>query len=73
MRHSDNVSMSRRQRCPHCGGTLVYDPDEHEWRCLLCARTPGGAQRPWEPPRRGRQTHDAARKGSEGDEPETEE
>ncbi|MCX6020484.1 MAG: hypothetical protein NTZ05_01910 [Chloroflexi bacterium] len=35
--------------CPRgCGGNLLYDPDEAEWRCLLCARWWAGE--PGQPP-----------------------
>lgn len=28
-----------RLRCGHCGGNVVHEPLDHEYRCLHCARS----------------------------------
>lgn len=37
---TDSKKRYRLRSCPHCGGSLYWDEEEKEWRCLNCGRSP---------------------------------
>ncbi len=34
----EEAEMEEERRCPHCGGSMVYDEDFSRWRCEVCGR-----------------------------------